>query len=95
MIHQVYESVIRVFSEAYQKQGANSDDVFPILVYILLTANPEGLLLSLSYLYSFLRESLMQGRFGFLLANFQAAVSFLDHLDGHALFRGTLRMKDY
>lgn len=93
--------------ENYQKKPPNADDLFPLLVWIVLNANPENffsniefllfLNLKLKYIFryinKFIRQNCLIGEEGYMLTNVKSALFFLENLDGQGLKQGKLKLK--
>jgi len=84
--------VINVFIEKIQREP-NSDELFPILVYIVLHAEVQMLKYNIDYIYNYLRQCNLLGQLGFLAANLKGVMQFLQDLNGTALCQGKLEMK--
>jgi hypothetical protein len=63
----------------------NADDLFPIMVYCIICANPPNLAANLEYMSEFLSPEQKLNREGFVLTNLMAAISFLKNIDSKAL----------
>ena len=66
----------------YAKVGSppGADDLFPVLVYVLIKANPPGLLSTTQYVKNFLEDSL-KGEENYWWVQFSTAVEFTKTLE--------------
>lgn len=71
----------------------SADDLFPILVYCIMSANPPNLESNLEYIADYLSPDQKLNREGFVLTNLMAAVQFLKKIDSNALLKGELKLK--
>jgi len=86
------EHILNIFSQTVQK-SPSSDELFPVLVYVVLQANVDLLKYNVDYIYTYLRKSHLMGQLGFLIINLKAIIKFLQDLDGRSLSEGKLEMK--
>lgn len=75
----------------YAKCGdpPGADDLFPVLVYILIKANPDGLLSTVQYIRHFTENSLV-GEDAYWWAQFSTAVEFTKTLEWWCVFHSIL-----
>ena len=66
----------------YAKVGSppGADDLFPVLVYVLIKANPPGLLSTTQYIKNFLEDQL-EGEENYWWVQFSTAVEFTKTLE--------------
>eukprot|EP01016_Furgasonia_blochmanni_P034650 TRINITY_DN3765_c0_g1_i5.p2 TRINITY_DN3765_c0_g1~~TRINITY_DN3765_c0_g1_i5.p2 ORF type:complete len:187 (+),score=38.50 TRINITY_DN3765_c0_g1_i5:984-1544(+) len=88
LIEHIHQNLINAF--ANDPTPPNADDILPMLITVVLQANPENLHSNLVYIQHYVRKSLLVGEYGYSLMNLIAAVSFLDNLDGMHLIEGRL-----
>ena len=71
----------------------SADDLFPIMVYCIMSSNPPNLVSNLEFISDYLSPEQKLNREGFVLTNLMAAVSFLKNIDSKALLKGELKLK--
>eukprot|EP00051_Salpingoeca_urceolata_P012568 m.155433 g.155433 ORF g.155433 m.155433 type:complete len:1144 (+) comp17530_c0_seq1:324-3755(+) len=64
-------------------QSAGADDLFPVLVYVVLKANPRHILSTIEYI-TFFGDELLQGEAGYWWTQFCSAVQFIQSIDDRA-----------
>lgn len=69
-----------------------ADDLFPIIVYCLIGANPSYLEANVNFISNYLGAKKRLNREGFVLTNLVAAIAFLKKLDGTALLEGEVKL---
>ncbi len=62
-------------------KSAGADDVFPILVYVILCANPPNLHSTIQYVRYFGAASVSFGEAGYWWTQFCSAVTFIQSID--------------
>jgi hypothetical protein len=72
--------------------GVGTDDSLPLIIYIIIRAQPKRLHSNLTYIYKFRHQSKMIGMKGFVFQQFQSATSFIEELDERSL---TIEKSEY
>lgn len=62
-------------------RGEGADGFFPILIYILIRANPPKLISNVQYIYRFRSPQHLKSEAAYYLANLMAAISFIETMD--------------
>ncbi|GAA5954727.1 hypothetical protein JCM21900_005134 [Sporobolomyces salmonicolor] len=65
------------------EEGA--DTFIPLLIYVVLQANPENLVSNLQYIQRFRNPEKLAGEGGYYLSSLNAAISFIESLDATSL----------
>lgn len=64
---------------------ASADQFLPILIYVILRANPDNLLSNIEYIQRFRRPEKLEGEAAYYLSSLSGAVSFIETLDAAGL----------
>ena len=72
----------------------SADELFPIIVYCIMSANPANLQANLKFISEYLSQSRKLNKEGFVLTNLEAAIKFLHNLDSKALLKGEVKLKE-
>jgi Rab5 GDP/GTP exchange factor len=67
------------------KQEEGADTFVPILIYVVLKANPEHLLSNVEFISRFRNPSKLQSEAGYYLSSLMGAVSFIETMDHASL----------
>ena len=70
-----------------------AEEMFPMLIYLLLCTNPPNIHANLRYINKFLPAKQRMNKEGYLLINITAAVSFLEKMDGSKALQGEIQLK--
>jgi len=62
-------------------KSAGADDFFPLLVFVILKANPPNLLATIQYINFFGSSAINSGEGSYWFAQFQTAVTFIQSID--------------
>eukprot|EP00039_Didymoeca_costata_P011494 m.161865 g.161865 ORF g.161865 m.161865 type:complete len:870 (-) comp15192_c0_seq20:1020-3629(-) len=62
-------------------RSAGADDFFPLLVFVILKANPPDLLATIQFINFFGRSAITSGEGSYWFAQFQTAVTFIQSID--------------
>ncbi|QRW02927.1 vacuolar protein sorting-associated protein 9a [Ceratobasidium sp. AG-Ba] len=75
-----------IFGLIRHLQGDGGADSFiPLLIFVLIRANPEHLLSNIEYINRFRRASKLQSESGYYLSSLMGAVSFIETMDHSSL----------
>lgn len=75
-----------IFGLLRHVQDSTSADAFiPILIFVVLQANPENLLSNVEYITRFRSSSKLQGEAGYYLSSLGGAVAFIETMDASSL----------
>lgn len=88
----IFES-INCLSSLFNDVMPSADDLFPIMVYCIMSSNPPNLVSNLDFISDYLSPEQKLNREGFVLTNLMAAISFLKNIDSKALLKGELKLK--
>lgn len=70
----------------------SAEELFPILVYLLIGANPSYIGLNLDYIDKYMQPSRKVAKEGYVLTSLATALSFLEKIDTQKLLEGKLAM---
>lgn len=62
-------------------KSAGADDFFPLLVFVILKANPPNLLATIQFINFFGGSAINSGEASYWFAQFQTAVTFVQSID--------------
>uniref|UniRef100_F1KQR4 Receptor-mediated endocytosis protein 6 n=1 Tax=Ascaris suum TaxID=6253 RepID=F1KQR4_ASCSU len=79
------ETIENLISLAAERGAASADDITPVLVYVLIQANPQALLSNIQYINGFYSNR-MEGAEAYWWAQFTSAVEFIKTLLNHHHF---------
>lgn len=65
-------------------RSAGADDFFPLLVYVILKANPPNLQATIQFLNFFAGSAINSGEASYWFAQFQTAVTYVQSIDDRA-----------
>jgi len=71
----------------------NADELFPIMSYMVMCANPQFLYSNINYINEYLSPDRKLNKEGFVLTNLMASIGFLEKVDGKALLQGKVELK--
>jgi hypothetical protein len=73
--------IVNVLSLMSSGGGVGTDDSLPLIIYIVLKAQPKRMYSNLNYISKFRHQSKMIGLNGFVFQQFQSAASFIEDLE--------------
>lgn len=73
----------------HSKSDSSADSFMPLLIYVVLQANPEHLVSNVQYILRFRNQDKLAGEAGYYLSSLLGAVQFIENLD-----RTTLTISD-
>ncbi|PMD17535.1 hypothetical protein NA56DRAFT_578701 [Hyaloscypha hepaticicola] len=73
----------------HSKSDSSADSFMPLLIYVVLQANPEHLVSNVQYILRFRNQEKLGGEAGYYLSSLLGAVQFIENLD-----RTTLTISD-
>ena len=85
---------INCLSSLFKDRMPSADDLFPIMVYLMLGSNPQFISLNLRFIETYLTPSRKLNKDGYILASLSTALSFIDRIDAKSLLEGKLKVKD-
>jgi len=74
-------AVMHLLKLADENEAPGADDFTPVLVFVLIKANPSHLLSTVQYVNSFLAEGQLQGEDSYWWMQFTAATEFIKTID--------------
>lgn len=94
MIIKVLDNCINIMSIVFEKKAKNlnADNLFPLLVWVVIFANPDNFKSILNYALKWLDTEKLMGKSGYIISTFIAVCEFLDNLNGSALMGGELQI---
>ncbi|KAF4632454.1 hypothetical protein G7Y89_g5662 [Cudoniella acicularis] len=73
----------------HSKSDSSADSFMPLLIYVVLQANPEHLVSNVQYILRFRNQEKLGGEAGYYLSSLMGAIQFVENLD-----RTTLTISD-
>ncbi|KAH6678442.1 hypothetical protein B0J14DRAFT_473696 [Halenospora varia] len=73
----------------HSKSDSSADSFMPLLIYVVLQANPEHLVSNVQYILRFRNQDKLGGEAGYYLSSLMGAIQFVENLD-----RTTLTISD-
>jgi len=73
----------------HSKSDSSADSFIPLLIYVVLQANPEHLVSNVQYILRFRNQEKLGGEAGYYLSSLMGAIQFIENLD-----RTTLTISD-
>ncbi|KAI1811168.1 hypothetical protein GGS20DRAFT_588797 [Poronia punctata] len=73
----------------HNKSDSSADSFMPLLIYVVLRANPEHLVSNVQYILRFRNQDKLGGEAGYYLSSLMGAVQFIENMD-----RTTLTISD-
>jgi hypothetical protein len=69
----------------HTKSAQSADDFVPLLIYVVLRANPEHLVSNVQYIIRFRNPDKLGGEAGYYLSSLSGAIQFIENLDRNSL----------
>ncbi|RDW85802.1 hypothetical protein BP5796_04127 [Coleophoma crateriformis] len=69
----------------HSKSDSSADSFMPLLIYVVLQANPEHLVSNVQYILRFRNQDKLGGEAGYYLSSLMGAVQFIENLDRTSL----------
>ncbi|KAL3420679.1 guanine nucleotide exchange factor vps9 [Phlyctema vagabunda] len=69
----------------HSKSDSSADSFMPLLIYVVLHANPEHLVSNVQYILRFRNQDKLGGEAGYYLSSLMGAVQFIENLDRTSL----------
>ncbi|KAF7853428.1 hypothetical protein EAF04_010719 [Stromatinia cepivora] len=69
----------------HSKTDSSADSFMPLLIYVVLQANPEHLVSNVQYILRFRNQEKLGGEAGYYLSSLMGAVQFIENLDRTSL----------
>lgn len=66
-------------------ESTSADTFVPILIFVVLHANPENMLSNVEYINRFRSSSKLSGEAGYYLSSLQGAIAFIETMDASSL----------
>ena len=79
---------INCLSSLFEESMPTADELFPIIVYMIMCANPPNFQTNIDFIQKFLPHDRKMNKEGFVITNILAAIEFLEKMDGTALLEG-------
>ncbi|KAL8656277.1 MAG: hypothetical protein Q9210_000368 [Variospora velana] len=77
--------VIFGFLSTSKSADTSADSFVPLLIYVVLRANPEHLVSNVQYILRFRRQEKLGGEAGYYLSSLMGAIQFIENLDRTSL----------
>ncbi|RKP09183.1 hypothetical protein THASP1DRAFT_7808, partial [Thamnocephalis sphaerospora] len=77
--------IFSMFRGAVLGEAAGADKFLPILIYVVIKANPEQLVSNVQYISRFRHPSRLESEAGYYLTNLMGVISFLERMDASSL----------
>ncbi|AEO66604.1 uncharacterized protein THITE_2114800 [Thermothielavioides terrestris NRRL 8126] len=69
----------------HSKSDSSADSFMPMLIYVVLQANPEHLVSNVQYILRFRNQEKLGGEAGYYLSSLMGAIQFIENMDRTAL----------
>ncbi|WVQ95022.1 hypothetical protein IAU59_002114 [Kwoniella sp. CBS 9459] len=77
--------IFGLIRNAYGVEAAGADAFVPILIFVVIQANPENMLSNIEYISRFRSASKLQGEAGYYLSSLSGAIAFIETMDASSL----------
>ncbi|KAK8854715.1 hypothetical protein IAR55_003454 [Kwoniella newhampshirensis] len=77
--------IFGLIRNAYGTESTGADNFVPILIFVVLRANPENMLSNIEYISRFRSASKLQGETGYYLSSLTGAIQFIETMDASSL----------
>ncbi|WVR09540.1 hypothetical protein IAU60_006609 [Kwoniella sp. DSM 27419] len=81
--------IFGLIRNAYGAEAAGADAFVPILIFVVLRANPDNMLSNIEYINRFRSASKLQGEAGYYLSSISGAIAFIETMDASSLSKIT------
>ena len=89
-LNKTVEAITILFGTS--SQNLNADNLFPLLVWVVIFANPDNLKANIRFIFDWYEFERLMGKDGYVLTTFMAICEFLENVNGSALVRGELKL---
>ncbi|OXG78838.1 vacuolar protein sorting-associated protein 9 [Cryptococcus neoformans var. grubii Br795] len=77
--------IFGLIRNVYGAESGGADAFIPILIFVVLRANPENLISNLEYIQRFRSHSKLQGEAAYYLSSISGAIQFIETMDASSL----------
>ncbi|WWD19140.1 hypothetical protein CI109_103598 [Kwoniella shandongensis] len=77
--------IFGLIRNAYGTESTGADNFVPILIFVVLRANPDNMLSNIEYISRFRSASKLQGETGYYLSSLTGAIQFIETMDASSL----------
>ncbi|EIW68207.1 hypothetical protein TREMEDRAFT_32532 [Tremella mesenterica DSM 1558] len=77
--------IFGLIRHAYGANATSADAFVPILIFVVLRANPDNLLSNIEYINRFRSAPRLQGEAGYYLSSLSGAIAFIETMDASSL----------
>ncbi|WWC71493.1 uncharacterized protein I206_105451 [Kwoniella pini CBS 10737] len=77
--------IFGLIRNVYGAEATGADAFVPILIFVVLQANPDNMLSNIEYISRFRSASKLQGEAGYYLSSLSGAIAFIETMDASSL----------